>query len=137
MEGFVGMVGKEITLKSEKACRTNGMFMALEGSSAILSSSSKEDGKMSIMLSERGTCRVELTLKTKKATRFSSVEEIPKGALVKGTVKRVEPFGVFVALEGSTLSGLAHVSQVSDVFVKNIKDLFSVGQGIAAASARC
>ena len=75
------------------------------------------------------TCRVELTLKTQAATRLNSVEEVPVGALVRGTVKRVEPYGVFIALEDSTLSGLAHVSQVSDTFVKNIKDLFSTGQG--------
>lgn len=36
-----------------------------------------------------------------------------KGQKVKGFVRRVETFGVFVQIEGTDVSGLCHKSQVS------------------------
>jgi hypothetical protein len=40
------------------------------------------------------------------------------GALVWGTVRRVEPYGVFVGLDGTRFSGLLHISCISRAHVE-------------------
>jgi len=49
------------------------------------------------------------------------------GQLVEGTVAAIKPFGVVVRLEDG-LDGLLHVSQVSQLFVRELGSLFSVGE---------
>lgn len=46
--------------------------------------------------------------------------------IVKGQVTGITPYGVFVSLEDD-YSGLVHISEVSNKFVKNLNDLFSIG----------
>lgn len=46
--------------------------------------------------------------------------------IVKGQVTGITPYGVFVSLEDD-YSGLVHISEVSNQFVKNLNDLFSIG----------
>jgi transcriptional accessory protein Tex/SPT6 len=41
------------------------------------------------------------------------------GALVEGVVRRIEPFGVFVGIKGTRISGLLHVSNISRLHVDN------------------
>ena len=83
--------------------------------------------------------RVELTLRTKAraprgtgaaaAAAAAALAELTEGQAVRGRVKRVEKFGVFVELpEQGGVTGLAHVSELADDFVKDIGALFSVGQ---------
>ena len=58
---------------------------------------------------------------------------IVKDAVIDGIVKRVESFGVFVQLLNSTrLTGLCHISQASDEFVKDLTTLFSPGDKVRA-----
>ena len=45
-------------------------------------------------------------------------EEIKEGEKYKGIITRIERYGVFVRLENSQVSGLAHISECSDKFVK-------------------
>ena len=45
--------------------------------------------------------------------------------IVKGQVTGITPYGVFVSLEDD-YSGLVHISEVSNKFVKNLNDLFSI-----------
>jgi len=42
------------------------------------------------------------------------------GSIVEGKVVNITNFGAFVEVEGKT--GLVHISEVSDVFVKNVRD---------------
>ncbi|KAK9823324.1 hypothetical protein WJX72_001906 [[Myrmecia] bisecta] len=76
--------------------------------------------------------RVELTLKSGKSGNWTVIEDLAVGAVVRGKVKRVEKFGVFVELAGSAVTGLAHISEVADEFIKNINDLFAPGQAVKA-----
>ncbi|KAL7554857.1 hypothetical protein ACHAWF_018571 [Thalassiosira exigua] len=55
---------------------------------------------------------------------WNDVKEHSKYA---GVVTRVESYGVFVRIENSDVTGLAHVSECSDSFVKNIFDLYNPG----------
>ncbi|ADK17172.1 MULTISPECIES: S1 domain-containing RNA-binding protein [Clostridium] len=42
------------------------------------------------------------------------------GSILEGTVVNITSFGAFVDVEGKT--GLVHISEVSDTYVKNIRD---------------
>ncbi|CAB1254663.1 S1 domain-containing RNA-binding protein [Clostridium sp. MT-14] len=42
------------------------------------------------------------------------------GSILEGTVVNITSFGAFVEVEGKT--GLVHISEVSDTYVKNIRD---------------
>jgi rRNA biogenesis protein RRP5 len=78
--------------------------------------------------------RVELTLKARRPP--PSLEGLEPGRAVRGRVRRVEPFGVFVELRGGGGApgggpvGLAHVSELADGFVKDPAALFAVGQAV-------
>ena len=54
-----------------------------------------------------------------------------KGKIVKGQVTGIENYGIFVSLD-EFYSGLIHISEISDGFVKNINDYVSVGETIRA-----
>jgi S1 RNA binding domain protein len=42
------------------------------------------------------------------------------GSIIEGTVVNITNFGAFVEIDGKT--GLVHISEVSDTYVKNIRD---------------
>lgn len=48
------------------------------------------------------------------------------GDIVKGQVTGVTPYGVFVSLEDD-YTGLVHISEVSDKFVRNLTGKFNIG----------
>ena len=52
-----------------------------------------------------------------------------KGKIVKGTVSGIESYGVFVTLD-DYYSGLVHISEISNGFVKNIHDYVNIGENI-------
>lgn len=74
-------------------------------------------------------CRVEMTLKDSQSSGHTEMGQLKKGETVRGKVKRLEAFGAFVQLDNSTVTGLAHISEVSDDYVKNLQDVLQVGQG--------
>jgi rRNA biogenesis protein RRP5 len=53
--------------------------------------------------------------------------DICVGDKFKGTVQRVETYGVFVKIENSNISGLVHMSECSDGFIKNLEALYIPG----------
>lgn len=53
-------------------------------------------------------------------------EEVEIGKVYNGTIKRIEKFGAFVEIIKGT-DGLVHVSELSDKYIKNVADEFSVG----------
>jgi uncharacterized protein len=57
------------------------------------------------------------------------MEDLKEGMILKGTVRNVVDFGVFVDI-GVKVDGLVHKSQMSTKFVKNPLDLVSVGDVI-------
>lgn len=54
-----------------------------------------------------------------------------KGRIVTGHVTGIEKYGIFVNLD-EFYSGLVHISEISDGFVKDINDYVSVGETINA-----
>ena len=46
---------------------------------------------------------------------------ITVGTIVEGTVTGITPFGAFVELPGG-VTGLVHISEVADAYVKDVKD---------------
>ena len=54
------------------------------------------------------------------------MSNIKVGDIVKGQVTGVTPYGVFVSLEDD-YSGLVHISEVSDKYVKNLPNKFNIG----------
>lgn len=53
------------------------------------------------------------------------------GSVVTGTVESVQSYGAFVKLENG-LSGLVHISQISDKRIKAASDVLTVGQSVDA-----
>lgn len=51
------------------------------------------------------------------------------GNIVEGTVTGITKFGAFVALPGD-ITGLVHISEVSQDFVKDIHTVLSVGDSV-------
>ena len=49
-----------------------------------------------------------------------------KGKIVKGTVSGIETYGVFVKLD-EYYTGLIHISEISNKYVKNISDYLKIG----------
>ena len=51
---------------------------------------------------------------------------IKVGNIVKGQITGIVPYGIFVSLEDD-YTGLVHISEVSDKYVKSLKDKFNIG----------
>lgn len=56
-----------------------------------------------------------------------TMDDIQENSKYTGVITRVESYGVFVRIDNSDISGLAHVSECSDNFIKNIFDLYNPG----------
>ncbi len=50
-----------------------------------------------------------------------------KNQIVTGTVSGIETYGIFISLEDN-YSGLVHISEISDGFVKNISDYVELNE---------
>ena len=57
------------------------------------------------------------------------MEDINVGSVVKGTVTGVESYGIFVKLN-EKYSGLVHISEITERFVKDINTYANVGEEI-------
>ena len=55
--------------------------------------------------------------------------QIEVGAIIEGKVTGLTNFGAFVTLEGNT-TGMVHISEVSNTYVKDIKEHLSEGQQV-------
>ncbi|KAI5788698.1 hypothetical protein FPQ18DRAFT_245482, partial [Pyronema domesticum] len=62
----------------------------------------------------------------------SGLEDFTKGQIVTGKIKKVAEYGVFVAIDGSNVSGLCHVSQIADRKVEDISKLYEEGDPVKA-----
>ena len=59
-----------------------------------------------------------------------TMDDIKEFSKYTGVVTRVESYGCFCRIDNSDVSGLAHVSECSDSFVKNIHDLYNPGDPV-------
>ena len=53
------------------------------------------------------------------------------GDVVKGTVTGIEDYGIFLSFDDDT-TGLIHISEISDSFVRNVSDYAKIGDEIEA-----
>ena len=51
------------------------------------------------------------------------------GAVVKGTVVSIKPYGAFISLDDN-VNGLLHISEITDSFVSDVNKYVKVGQSI-------
>ncbi len=58
-----------------------------------------------------------------------SKNKYAKGNIVTGCVTGIEDYGIFVSLD-NYYSGLIHISEISDSFVRNISDYVNIGETI-------
>lgn len=65
-------------------------------------------------------------INTKKAIMMLKYK---KGKIVTGCVTGIEKYGIFVGLD-EFYSGLIHISEISDGFVRDINDYVNVGETI-------
>ncbi|MDP2269661.1 MAG: S1 RNA-binding domain-containing protein [Archangium sp.] len=74
--------------------------------------------------------RITLSMRALLEDPFKAMLEIAKeGALLKGKVVRLQPFGAFVELAPG-VDGLIHISAMSDRRIAHPKDVLTVGQEI-------
>lgn len=59
------------------------------------------------------------------------MNQYKKGEIVTGCVTGIEKYGIFVSLD-EYYSGLIHISEISDFFVKNPSDYVYIGETIRA-----
>jgi len=76
--------------------------------------------------------RISLGLKQVEPNPWEDVERrYPKGTKIKGVIKNITDFGVFVGIEDG-IDGLVHVSDLSWKKIKHPSELFKKGQEIEA-----
>lgn len=71
----------------------------------------------------------ELLKEKEKAARYAQIASMKVGTVLKGTVETLQNYGAFVKLENG-LSGLVHVSQISQKRVKMPSDVLTVGDEV-------
>ncbi|WP_461809965.1 S1 RNA-binding domain-containing protein [Faecalimonas sp.] len=57
------------------------------------------------------------------------LREVEVGSILDGTVESIQTYGAFVRLQNN-LSGLVHISQISDKRIKSPKDVLAVGDTV-------
>ena len=72
----------------------------------------------------------KLVLSQKQVVQAASLSHFERGQVVEGTITGIKPFGVFVQIDDAT--GLLHIKQISESFIRSLEDLFQVGQTIKA-----
>ena len=87
-----------------------------------------EKGKL--VLSAREILREE-SAAAKKAQREMAISKIETGSVVEGTVESIQSYGAFIDL-GNDVSGLVHISQISERRISSPKEALEVGQKVRA-----
>ena len=83
-----------------------------------------------VLKADREKGKVSLGYKQLQKHPFDvAVENHPVGSVFKGKITSIMPFGAFVEVEPG-VEGLVHVSEASNTYVKNINDIYKVGDEI-------
>lgn len=83
-----------------------------------------DEGKNRLVFSSK---KVELD--RNKEARENLLDNLEKGMVVKGTVDNIVPYGAFIKLE-SGVTGLCHISQLSNKFIKDPNEVVKAGQEV-------
>ncbi|HAC63684.1 MAG TPA: 30S ribosomal protein S1 [Cyanothece sp. UBA12306] len=70
----------------------------------------------------------KLVLSQRRAIMAAQMDKISSGTLVTGKIAKIQPYGVFVDLNGVT--GLLHITQISGSRVESLNTVFKFGQEI-------
>jgi small subunit ribosomal protein S1 len=70
----------------------------------------------------------KLVLSQRQAARAAAIGKLAVGELMRGKVVKMQPYGVFVDMQGVT--GLLHIRQVSGAPVDALTTIFNIGQEI-------
>lgn len=73
----------------------------------------------------------ELLKAKERQAKEALIASVKVDSVVTGTVESLQTYGAFVRLENG-LSGLVHISQISDKRIKAAKDVLTVGQTVDA-----
>ena len=71
----------------------------------------------------------ELLKAKERQAKEALVASIAEGSIITGTVETLQAYGAFVKLENG-LSGLVHISQISQKRVKSPKDVLNIGDEV-------
>ncbi len=59
------------------------------------------------------------------------IRQLAPGEIVSGTIERIESYGVFINI-GGDLTGLCHISQITNKFIKSPKEVVKLGETVRA-----
>jgi len=65
------------------------------------------------------------------AQKVQQVGRLAVNSIVEGTVERIEPYGAFINI-GDGLTGLCHISQITNKFIKSPKEILKMGDKVKA-----
>lgn len=68
----------------------------------------------------------KIVLSITRAQQYAQLRAIHLGAVMWGEVRRIEEFGAFIGLDGTRISGLLHISNISRSRVETV-DVSSLG----------
>jgi len=112
-DGFVDNVDDEVSVGQEVKVRVMSVDV--------------DSGKMSLsMKGSNGYANAE-------KPSLAPFADMSSDTWVTGTVRRLAPYGAFIEIsaeDGTSASGLVHVTQIRDGFVENVDDELSLGQEV-------
>lgn len=73
----------------------------------------------------------EILREQQEAKKQEELAKTKVGMVVKGVVDSIQPYGAFVKLENG-LSGLVHISQISNRRLKTVQEVLSLGDEVTA-----
>ncbi|KAH6781199.1 RIBOSOMAL RNA PROCESSING 5 [Perilla frutescens var. hirtella] len=81
--------------------------------------------------------RVEVTLRTSSAVSVpksstNHLNQIMVGDIIRGKIKRVESYGLFISIDETNIVGLCHVSELSDDHIDDLLAMFKAGERVTA-----
>ncbi|KAL0900332.1 hypothetical protein Bca101_084293 [Brassica carinata] len=79
--------------------------------------------------------RVEVTLKKGNAEPKSESYDLKQfhvGDVISGSIKRVEPYGLFITIDNTSMVGLCHKSQLSDDRIEDVQARYEAGESVTA-----
>lgn len=65
------------------------------------------------------------------AEKTQRIGRLMTGDIVEGTINRIESYGVFIDI-GEGLTGLCHISQITNKFIKSPKEVVKMGETVKA-----
>ncbi|GAB4210453.1 MAG: 30S ribosomal protein S1 [Synechococcales cyanobacterium] len=86
--------------------------------------------KLTVALLEVDRQRNKLVLSQRLVVQAAMLEQYPVGTLVSGTIAAIKPFGLILQFGDS--SGLLHIKQISQSYIKDLNEHFQVGQPLKA-----